>query len=185
MINKDNWFKYSRTRLVYLGKQHPDKLEVGLQIEHRDLLGDEYHKINSDKKYPAVLQAQNFRYVVYAEGACGWADRLKILLQYNATILLQKTPCFEYYQEYLEPYVHYIPVKGNFDDLIEKIEWAQQNDRKAADIARNALVLGQKYLTVAEMRCYMNLIFDRYSKLTRYAPSRRPGTEVEWYLKVE
>lgn len=183
-ITRDNWRKVGRSRLVYLGQQRPDLLEVGLKVYDSQVFGDEYAQINSFKHYPADAQARDFRYVIYAEGACGWADRLKTLLLYNATILLQNTSCSEYYRDLMEPYVHYIPVEGNFDDLLEKISWARQHDDKAADIARNALHLHQKYLTVASMRCYMNALFDRYSKLTRYLPKRRSGTQVEWQPNI-
>lgn len=181
-INKSNWRKVGRTRLVHLAQEHPDMLEVGLQVPQRDVFGDEHEKINSHRTYAADTQARDFRYVIYAEGACGWADRLKTLMLYNSTILLQNTSCSEFYRDLMEPYVHYIPVKGNFDDLVEKISWARNNDRQAADIARNAMALHQEYLNVSAIRCYMNRIFDRYSKLTKYSPVRRPGTQVEWQL---
>jgi hypothetical protein len=39
---------------------------------------------------------------------------------------------------YLIPHVHYVPVQYDLSDLVEKIEWIQQHDREAKQIAQNA-----------------------------------------------
>lgn len=43
----------------------------------------------------------------------------------------------EYFYSNLEPWVHYVPIKSDFSDLLEKVEWLRNNDDKAKEIAKN------------------------------------------------
>jgi spore maturation protein CgeB len=38
----------------------------------------------------------------------------------------------------LEPWVHFVPIKNDFSDLIEKIKYLNENNEKAKNIANNA-----------------------------------------------
>ena len=42
------------------------------------------------------------------------------------------------YYDSLVPWVHYVPVNENMDDLEEKIQWLMENDEKAREISENA-----------------------------------------------
>jgi hypothetical protein len=178
-INETNWKLFGRSKLAWLGKNHPDLLHVRVTAgdDQKHIFGEEGQDFLSEERTVGRIQAQTFKYVVYAEGACGWADRLKTLMLYNSTIFLQETKCHEYYQELMRPYEHYVPVKGNFDDLIEKVEWARKNEQEAQQIAINALELQLKYLTPDAIQDYMNVLFDGYSKLMKYKPIRAASTE--------
>jgi glycosyltransferase involved in cell wall biosynthesis len=56
-------------------------------------------------------------------------------------------PQKEYYYEYLKEWVHYIPVKRDLSDVVEKVQWCVDNYDKAQEIADNAYKFSQKYLT--------------------------------------
>jgi hypothetical protein len=40
-------------------------------------------------------------------------------------------------------------------------------------MAQKALEVGIEYMTPDKMRCYMNLLFDKYRKLMKYVPSKK------------
>lgn len=42
----------------------------------------------------------------------------------------------QWYYDRLEPWEHYVPVRSDLSDLLERIEWVRSNDREAAEIAR-------------------------------------------------
>lgn len=52
--------------------------------------------------------------------------------------MMTERKCNEYYFFSLKPFVHYIPIKSNFEDLLEKIDWAENNQEKCKEIAKNA-----------------------------------------------
>lgn len=66
-----------------------------------------------------------FKFVLYAEGNCFWADRMNRQLFGPSAILKQETPCGQFYEPLLEPMSHYIPVDFFFNDLLDRINWAQ------------------------------------------------------------
>ena len=45
----------------------------------------------------------------------------------------------EHFYRHLEPFQHYVPVRGDLSDLTERIEWARRNDAEAKTIAENAV----------------------------------------------
>ena len=48
--------------------------------------------------------------------------------------------------KYLEPWVHYIPIKKDMSDLINKIKWAKTHDKECRKIAENSLLFYKTYL---------------------------------------
>jgi hypothetical protein len=52
-----------------------------------------------------------------------------------------------WFQELIEPYVHYIPVNHDLSNLIEQIEYIKNNDDVARNIAENALAFTRIYFS--------------------------------------
>ena len=63
--------------------------------------------------------------------------RAPLLLFSSAVPVVIESRFVPLYQSSWVPYVHYVPVKNDQSDLIEKIEWLQANDDKAREIAEN------------------------------------------------
>lgn len=181
IITEDNWQKLGRGRLQHLGWTRSDIFDIAVKVEgeHRKIFDGYVNQLPTNYWMSSLEQAVTYRHVIYAEGWCGWADRLKTLLMYGSTIFLQKTPCHEYYQDLMQPYVHYVPVDGIFSDLPKQVEWGRSNQKEAALIANNSAKLAKKYLTSKAIKCYMEFILHRYISLFNYKPSLRPKA-VRW-----
>jgi hypothetical protein len=63
----------------------------------------------------------------------------RISVQMNSGVVSLKVDStkIEYFSSGLEAWVHYVPIKDDFSDLIEKIQWLKKNDDKAKEIAKN------------------------------------------------
>lgn len=83
----------------------------------------------------------------------GYSGRLKLLLWSRRPIILVDRPDKEYFYEYLKEWIHYIPVKRDLSDLIEKTQWCLENYSEALRIAENAYEFSNKYLT--REACYL------------------------------
>lgn len=179
-VTGDNLDRLGRTRIYRLGQERPDLLEVGLYGKGLDA-SRTIIDLLPDYEFRAPLsmaeQAARFRHVVYAEGACGWADRLKILLVADMLILLQTTPCHEFFQPLLQPWVHYVPVANDFANLVAGIEWANAHQDEAREIIDNAADLGLRLNSQAAWDYYLAACLRRYAQLMRYRPVHRPGTD--------
>jgi hypothetical protein len=51
----------------------------------------------------------------------------------------------EFFDDWLRPFEHFIPVLPDLSDLVEKIEWAVAHDAEAQEIQRAGKVGGQGY----------------------------------------
>jgi hypothetical protein len=77
----------------------------------------------------------------------GYSGRLKYLLWSHRPVLLVDRPHKEFFFEYLKEWEHYIPVKRDLSDLIEKTIWCMTNPDEANKIAENAYKFSQTFLT--------------------------------------
>jgi len=77
----------------------------------------------------------------------GYSGRLKHLLWSHRPLLIVDRPHKEFFFEFLKEYEHYIPVKRDLSDLIEKTKWCLENYDKALQIAENAYEFSKNYLT--------------------------------------
>ena len=77
----------------------------------------------------------------------GYSGRLKYLLWSHRPLLIVDRPHKEYFFEYLKEWEHFIPVKRDLSDLIDKTLWCLNNYNEALIIAENAYQISKIYLT--------------------------------------
>lgn len=177
-INSKNWNSTGRSFLHLLGLNNTDTLDINVLdygLYPNIFKGSMFENVTAqnDKKLFLLDQIDNYRYILSVEGWCGWADRLKYLLHAGAVIMKQETNCGEYYEFFIKPWEHYIPIATNYRDLVEKVEWARKNQKKVKEIAKNGQKLAQELLNIEGIKCYQFMIFEKYSSLFRYKPKRR------------
>lgn len=173
----ENWNMFGRGKLWHLQQQHPDLLEVGIcRATSIDNLQSVLEAMDWHQKPYMTMeeQAKRYKYVVYLEGTCGWADRLKNLLALGMVIFMQQTPCHECFVPLLQPWVHYIPIKNDLSDLVDKIKWARAHDEAAREIALNASDFAHRHLCIASWQLYIGSVLFEYAGRFAYAPVKRP-----------
>ena len=134
----------------------PPLLDAGItkwNLRPRKYQGNKYFDtLSSDIDLPLVekltpAEQSNFKYIVNIDGHVS-AFRLSLELAMNSVILLVESES-EYrlwYSNLLKPNVHYIPIKSDLLDLVSKIEWCRNNDKKCEEIADNGYRFYLKYL---------------------------------------
>lgn len=60
--------------------------------------------------------------------------------------------------------IHYIPIKTDLSDLVEKLEWARNNDHEAKQIAKNGQKFANENLLPKDIFCYYAMLLDEFSK---------------------
>jgi hypothetical protein len=108
--------------------------------------------LNSTKYISTPDLVKKYSILIDIEGN-GYSGRLKHLLWSHRPLLLVDRPHKEYFFEYLKEWEHYIPVKRDMSDLVEKTKWIIDNYMKALQIAENAYNFSKKYLT--REACYL------------------------------
>lgn len=92
------------------------------------------------------------------------AYRLPYLLAGGSLLFKQDSKYYEHFYNQLLPYVHYIPVKIDLSDLVEKIHWAIANDAKAKEIAKNGQIFANNHLLPKDVYCYYANLLQAFSQ---------------------
>jgi len=97
-------------------------------------------KLSSDlfKDEMTVEQQLKYKYLLCLEGN-DVATSLKWSLMSNSVVIMSK-PIIEGWlmEGLLQPYVHFVPLKDDFSDLNEILEWCRNNDDTCKQISENA-----------------------------------------------
>lgn len=106
-----------------------------------------------------------FKYLVNIDGHTS-AFRLSLELAMGSVILKVDSPYKLWYSHLLHPYIHYIPIKSDLSDLYAKISWCKQNDSECEQIAKNAVLFYQTYLTKDGILKYMLNLLCKIKQIT-------------------
>lgn len=142
-----------RLKALDICKQRPDLLDVGItfwNLRPRKYEGEPYLQTIERSEYPLSqklnLQDQSkYKYILNLEGHVA-AYRLSYELSTESVILLAGSKWKMWYNKFLKPYIHYVPVDEDLNDLVKKVEWCINNDEKCEQIALNAKKFYDTYL---------------------------------------
>lgn len=122
------------------------------------------HKLSKSMEY----LSKKYKYIIVVNGHSGLAstERLLTVLAHSGAVILLQTADTEYhFSARLKPWVHYVPIAYNTADIIRKIEWLQEHDEMAYEIAKNAKHFGQSYLRLEDYFCYHATLLKSISEL--------------------
>ena len=91
------------------------------------------------------IQKSGYKYILNIDGHVS-ACRLSSELGMNSVVLLVDSPYKLWFSDMLEDGVHYILVKKDLSNLIEKIKWCIEHDKECKKIAENARKFYLEYL---------------------------------------
>lgn len=167
-----------RLKLAYISANTPpDKdgplIDAGIskwQLRPRSLKGERYLQTidvtDMNRKgidlasFVTPREQSGYKYIIHVDGHVS-AFRLSLEMCMGSTILLVDSPYRIWFRSMLKPMVHYVPVKKDLSDLVEKIKWCRTNDRECKKIARRAKKFYMTYLQKDGVLDYMQkLIVD-------------------------
>lgn len=147
-----------------INKIKEPNLDAGItkwNVRPRKFMNSEYLQTIDINNLPFGLvekltpeEQSNYKYIIHIDGHVS-AFRLSYELNMNSVILLVKNEWKIWYSDMLIPFEHYVPVKEDLSDLIEKINWCKNNDDKCKKIASNAKQFYNMYLTKDSIFDYM------------------------------
>ena len=162
-----------RLHLAYLSSiTEPDEngipyIDAGItkwNIRAKKLMGERYLNFIDKTNTPfnlvntlTPLEQSSYKYIIHVDGHVS-AFRLSYELSLNSVILIVESKWKTWFSNLLKPYEHYVPIKEDLSDLIEKIKWCRLHDEECKKIAFNAKKLYDTYLQ-------KDGILDYYQKL--------------------
>jgi tRNA A-37 threonylcarbamoyl transferase component Bud32 len=137
----------------------------------RKLKGDSVpHTIEEDIKlseYISFEKQTEYKYIINLDGYVS-AFRLTRELGSMSVILLNESDYNLWFYKYIKPYVHYVPIKRNLEDLYEKIRWCRANEKECLRIVKNAYRLYQSKLSKDGMFKYLEKVCNSISRTIKW-----------------
>jgi len=93
-------------------------------------------------------QLSKFKYHIDTGGGGGttWTGTV-LKLGLPGLLFHHTTPTKDYIFDQIQPWVHYVPVREDLEDLMEKLEWAETHQDQARRISENATELMKRLST--------------------------------------
>lgn len=130
-------------------------LDAGItkwNVRPRKIMGEKYLQTIDIDNIPFKLVdsitpdiQSTYKYIIHIDGHTS-AFRLSYQLNMNSVLLIVKSEWKMWYTDMLKEYIHFVPVKEDLSDLLEKIKWCRNNENKCKEIASNAKRFYNKYL---------------------------------------
>ncbi|KAM4562076.1 protein O-glucosyltransferase 2 [Fundulus diaphanus] len=167
--------RQERLQLVKLSRAHPDFIDAAFTnfffFKHDESL---YGPL---VKHVSFFDFFKYKYQINLDGTVA-AYRLPYLLAGDSVVLKQDSGYYEHFYNELRPWEHYIPIKANLGDLLEKIQWARDHDEEARKIALAGQKFARTHLMGDSIFCYYYRLFKEYARLQITEPKVREGMEL-------
>ncbi|KAJ6449340.1 glycosyl transferase family 90-domain-containing protein [Mycena sanguinolenta] len=169
-IIDQNYHDFPRFRLVKIAQKHPDLIDAKISafwgshctfncssepiIKEYDI-GD-HHSLPREAVH-------KFKYALDVDGNT-FSGRFLGLLK-SGSLVFKSTAFEEYFSQWLRPYEHYIPVKLDLSDLVDRVKWATEHDEEARQIQQRGMFFAREVLTNEQNNCYFAAVLLEWARL--------------------
>ncbi len=156
----------SRLKLCQLASRYPEYLDAKLNSRAEDPFLQK--RVEEEGLFGSRVswnQLLSCKYLPVLDNICGTSPAFQWRLLSNSVVFKQESEEIQWFYRALSPYVHYIPVRHDLDDLIEKIHWARRHDRTCKEIASHSTDFVLNNLMMEDVYLYLYLVLKQYASL--------------------
>jgi hypothetical protein len=121
-------------------------------------------KIRSASKFMSMIDQSKYKYIIHVDGNVN-AYRLLTTMLTGSLILRVDSPYTSWVDHLIKPNKHYIMVRPDLSDLVEKIQWCMRHDTKSSQIAKNGYEFAKKTLQTDYIKSAIENILWKVSPL--------------------
>jgi hypothetical protein len=149
-------YKNHRRRIIERFYDHP-KCNIGQVVP---IKGNPW-----EKEFLSIREQLNYKFILCIEGN-DVATNLKWAMSSNSVCIMSK-PKFEtwFMEGRLKAGVHYVEVKADYSDLVEKVEYYLKNEDKAMSVISNANKYVTQFEDIERERILGLLVANNYLKI--------------------
>uniref|UniRef100_A0A3P9KJ01 Protein O-glucosyltransferase 3 n=1 Tax=Oryzias latipes TaxID=8090 RepID=A0A3P9KJ01_ORYLA len=163
-----------RLQLALMSKKNPELLDAGITAW---FFFREREKHVGKAPLVGFFDFFQYKYQVNVDGTVA-AYRFPYLMLGNSLVLKQDSQYYEHFYLHLKAGTHYVPVKRDLSDLLEKIQWARDNDAEAEEIGRAGQALARELLQPTRLYCYYQSALQAYAERQTGWPQRHQDMEL-------
>ncbi|XP_060692531.1 protein O-glucosyltransferase 1 isoform X1 [Hemiscyllium ocellatum] len=123
------------------------------------------------KEIPLVDHCK-YKYLFNFRGVAA-SFRFKHLFLCGSLVFHVGDEWLEFFYPQLKPWVHYIPVNQDLSNVRELLQFVQENDDIAREIAERGHQFILEHLKMEDVSCYWKQLLMKYSKLLLYKPKKQ------------
>lgn len=150
-----------RLDLIDISRRHPELFNVS--ITNFFFFTDEIDKYGPRQSHVSFFDFFKYKYQLNIDGTVA-SYRFPYLIAGDGLVFKQQSKYYEFFYNDLLPWKHYVPVKSNLSDIVEKIIWAKEHDEEAQQIAKSARQFARDNLLPQDVFCYHAVLFHEWSK---------------------
>ena len=182
-----SWRFYNRKRIARLSHAHPDLLDAGIldwcgsrKVSKLEFPWDKQMVDEMRREAPTVgrvpwAKACHYRYVLNLDGNAA-ASRLASLFHSGSAVFLPDSPFYEWFYPLLRPWVHYVPVGRQLDDVLDRVRWANAHPDEVAAIARRGAAFAKQHLHTHTVACYWWQLLTEWAAMQSFHARATIGT---------
>lgn len=158
--------KQIRLKLCQIASEHPEYLnaKINVKVDDQELQND-LEKQGLFGERVSWNEFLTYKYLPTVDGVCCAAPALQWRLFSHSVALKQESEEIQWFYRALVPYSHYIPVKNDLSDLIEKIQWAKTHDSLCKEMADRAFEFTRDNLMMEDVFLYFYLVLKQYESI--------------------
>ncbi|CAL1538654.1 unnamed protein product [Lymnaea stagnalis] len=159
--------RQERLHLVELSLKNPGMIDA--RLTNMFFFPKDEKKYGELVKHISFFDFFKYKYQLNIDGTVA-AYRFPYLLAGDSAIFKQESEYYEHFYKELEPNIHYIPLKHDLSDVLEKLKWAKDHDEEVQQIAQNGQQYARENLNPDDILCYHVRAFQHYAKLLKKKP---------------
>ncbi len=177
----ENYREKPRYLISLLAAQHPDLVDAGFCRVYPDEVARAVEKMIVGNT--PVAGHLVYKYLPVLDGYMCTFPGYQWRLLSGSVPFKQDSDEIQYFYSALRPFEHYVPIKNDMSDLVEKIHWAKEHDTECRAIADNARKFALKNLMPDQIYAYFYWVFEKYASLQDFTLSQVPLTSA-WQVRV-
>lgn len=157
---------YPRGRLVLMAECDPDRIDASFNNYPPNFMTfrNEFSQ-RFPTRFISPLEMARYKYQIDLDGVTATFTGLAWKLLSGSLVFKQQSANKTWFHDLLKPWVHYIPVRKDLNDLRQKLDWAQSNDNECQVIGCSARKLALSSILPKKMKEYCAEILIRYAAL--------------------
>jgi len=172
-------FRGRIAKLLWVGKQKPTAAKACNYTAGRfrieELLKNHSDLIEIPRIILSRVQQAKYKYILSLAGA-GFTGSLPNMFMCGAVVLMQDLKVEMWFEKELVAWKHYIPVKPDLSDLVEKVRWLRMHPHESEVVAR----VGHEF---AMKRFSDKALMQQLSEVIRILPDVKLSGEIICHLQ--
>lgn len=155
-----------RSVICSLSQKHPDLINAGFSANLDWIPSKNFVKAMTPfiKGHLPAAEHIRYAYLPVLDGAMISGGGYEWRLFSNSLVFKPESPFVAWFEQGLKPHVHFLPIHGNLDDLVEKILWARAHDGECEQMANNGASFAEENLRSEGQYFYIFRLLEEYEK---------------------